>query len=233
MPALMYTLHAQEYAKAISDNVFNAHLERHSMLALMPELKGKTVLDLGCGPGVYAEYFIKQGAKVTACDISEEMIGITKSKLGDELKAYVADLAQGLPEEADNSYDLVVCPLTIHYLNDLGLLFREVQRVLKKDGSFFFSTHHPMVDFEASPSGHYFQRELIIEEWDTVGKPVQVQFYRRPLTELFNVIASSGLFVARLNEGTPSEKMREMAPEHYERLSKNPNFIFLECKKLP
>lgn len=70
----MYTIHAGDYEKAILNNVYNAHLERPSMLSMLPDLKGKSVLDLGCGPGVYAEHFMNHGATVTASDISPDMI---------------------------------------------------------------------------------------------------------------------------------------------------------------
>lgn len=112
-------------------------------------------------------------------------------------------------------------------------LMCDVYRVLKKDGSFFFSTHHPMVHFEPSESNNYFQRERITEEWDTIGQPVQVQFYRRSLTELFQVIADAGMYVAQLHEGQPDAIMKERYPKYYAHLSTRPNFLFMECKKLP
>ncbi|WP_419834924.1 class I SAM-dependent methyltransferase [Endozoicomonas atrinae] len=232
MSAPMYSQYANEYAKAITDNVYNALLERPSMLAMLPELEEKTILDLGCGPGAYVEHFLSQGAHVTASDISPEMVQIVQKRFGDEVTAYVADLSHGLPNEQDASYDLIVCPLTIHYIEDLTPLFTDARRVLKPGGSFFFSTHHPIVDFEVSPSGNYFSRELIVEEWDTIGHPVQVQFYRRSLTELFTAIANAGLCTANLSEGCPAEVMKEVSPESYEHLSRNPNFLFVECKAI-
>ncbi|KEI71892.1 class I SAM-dependent DNA methyltransferase [Endozoicomonas elysicola] len=230
MSAPMYSQYANEYAQAITNNVYNALLERPSMLAMLPELQGKSILDLGCGPGAYVEHFLSQGARVTASDVSPEMVQIVQKKFGDQVTAYVADLSHGLPDEQDSSYDLIVCPLTIHYIEDLSPLFNDARRVLNGGGSFFFSTHHPIVDFEVSPSGNYFSRELIIEEWDTIGHPVQVQFYRRSLTELFNAIANAGLYVAALSEGCPAEAMKDISPESYNHLLNNPNFLFVECK---
>jgi ubiquinone/menaquinone biosynthesis C-methylase UbiE len=227
----MYTLHAGDYEKAILNNVYNAHLERPSMLSMLPDLKGKSVLDLGCGPGVYAEHFMNHGATVTASDISPDMIEIVQKKFGKQLLAYVADSSYGVPNEQDCSYDLVVCSLAIHYIEDLTCLFKDVRRVLKKDGSFHFSTHHPMVDFKSSPSGNYFKRELITEEWNTIGRPVPVQFYRRSLTELFKVISCSNMYVSSLNEGSPSVEMKKISIESYEHLSQKPNFLFIECKQ--
>ena len=100
MSAPMYTLHARDYDKAITNNVYNAHLERPSMLAMLPDLNGKKILDLGCGPGAYTELFLEQGASVTAIDISEEMVDIVKGKFEDNVIAYAADLSKGLPQGA-------------------------------------------------------------------------------------------------------------------------------------
>ena len=230
MTAPMYSRFARKYAAAILDNIYNAHLERPSLLSMLPDLEGQSVLDLGCGPGVYAEYLLSQGAAVTATDISPEMVEIVAEKFGGRVKSYVQDLSHGLPEESDKSYDLVICPLAIHYIEDLGQLFADVRRVLKDTGVFVFSTHHPMNDFQCSPSGNYFKRELIIEEWDTIGQPVEVQFYRRSLTDLFSAVSAAGLYVSELSEGKPSEAMKEISPESYEHLSNNPNFIFLKCQ---
>ena len=66
----MYSEHAAAYAQAIRDNSYNASYDRPSLLALLPELNEMKVLDLGCGPGVYAEILLSRGAEVTAPDWS-------------------------------------------------------------------------------------------------------------------------------------------------------------------
>ena len=226
----MYNEFAREYEKAISDNIYNANLERPSLISMLPELKGKLVLDLGCGPGFYAKHLVDAGAKVTAIDASSKMVDIVRKKLGSKINCYVQDLSCGLPTENNNSYDLVICPLTIHYIDDLTKLFNDIRCVLKGNGTFIFSTHHPLVDFTASPSGNYFKKELIAETWDTLGHPVEVKFYRRSLTDLFGAISSSGMCVDDLYEGKPTEHMKELSSECYKKLSIHPNFIFLKCR---
>lgn len=67
--------------------------------------------------------------------------------------------------------------------------------------------------------------------WDTVGKPLEVTFYRRSLTELTTAISDSGLVISQLSEGKVSEQVKAISPERYEHLSKNPNFIFIKCQK--
>ncbi len=229
MKSPMYNEYAEDYAKGVIDNVYNANYERPSLISMFPPLENKKVLDLGAGPGVYAEYLQKNGAQVTSIDISEKMIEILKGKLGNKVFAYAQDLSIGLPEENNEVYDLVICPLAVHYIEDMTKLFKDIKRVLKKSGEFIFSTHHPLIDFEGSPTGNYFKRELLQETWRSFGKDIEVQFYRRSFTELFKYIKDAGMYVAEFNEGKPSEVMKTLCPLSYEKLSRRPNFIFIKC----
>lgn len=232
MKSEMYTKYADQYALAVEDNIYNAHFERPSLQALLGDIQGTDVLDLGCGSGVYAEYFLtQQASSVTCIDMSEKMIEIVRSKLANSVKAYSQDLSVGLPVERSESVDIIVCPLMLHYIEDLSLLFKEVYRVLRNGGYMVFSTHHPFADFEYSSSGNYFEREQVFQHWGTIGKPVAVSFYRRSLTELISAVTSSGLVVSQISEGEVSEKIKELSPDTYQRLTTRPNFIFVRCHK--
>ncbi|WP_421901045.1 class I SAM-dependent methyltransferase [Maridesulfovibrio sp.] len=228
----LYTTHAYEYGEAIKNNVYNALFERPSLQAMLPNLEGKAVLDLGCASGEHSRHLAKQGAHVTAIDVSQTMIEILQQQSIENLSCYVQDISNGLPAEQDTSFDIVISALTIHYLKDLDLLFTDISRVLKPNGLFIFSTHHPVLDFEASASGNYFKCELITEKWDVIGDPVEVSFYRRPLTELFAAITQAGLCITGLNEGKPQKEIQEFNPAAYKRLSTKPNFLFIECSKI-
>ncbi|WMO17981.1 class I SAM-dependent methyltransferase [Vibrio alginolyticus] len=238
MKSDMYTTFANEYDDVIQDNIYNANLERPTLQSMLPKLVDLSVIDLGCGSGVYAQYLLAQGAaKVTCIDYAKEMVQLVAKKaevagLSNKVEAYAQDLSKGLPNEIDASADLVISPLMVHYLEDLNPLFIDIHRVLKTGGSFVFSTHHPFADFECSKSGNYFERELVQQEWGTVGKPVQVRFYRRSLTEITNALTKNGLVITQISEGEVDEKVKEMDGETYNYLSNNPNFIFIKCQKL-
>ncbi|QDV50275.1 class I SAM-dependent DNA methyltransferase [Gimesia fumaroli] len=228
----MYSDHADDYAAAIRNNSYNAHYERPSLLALLPDLKEKAVIDLGCGPGVYAEYLLSQGARVTAVDRSPEMVALVKQNLGEAVACYEQDLVLGLPQEADGVYNLAICPLAIHYLEDFTPLFRDVRRVLKPGGLFVFSTHHPFVDYPFSPSGNYFLTEKIVDEWDTVGRPVKVEFYRRPLSAIIQPVLEAGMMLVALSEGKPDPQMEQTDPDSFRKLSTEPGFLFVKCQAM-
>lgn len=237
MKSDMYSIFADEYDLAIQDNIYNAHLERPSLKALLPKLAGLNVLDLGCGSGVYAEYLLDQGVNhITAIDYSVDMIRLLKEKIKKrhqqaKVNAYVQDLSKGLVQEKEARFDLVIAPLMVHYLQDLRPLFKDVHRVLKSGGMFVFSAHHPFVDFSSSTQKNYFETEKIQEHWHTLGKPVQVTFYRRPLSDLINAITQNGLTLCQMTEGTVSPVVETMDKKRFDHLSTRPNFLFIQSMK--
>lgn len=229
----MYTKHAGKYAEVVKENIYNALLERPSTLAMLDDVAGKDVIDMGCGPGEYADWFLTHSVnKLTCVDLSYEMVNLVSEKYGDRVNAYVQDIALGLPSEPSESADLIVCSLVLHYIEDLRPVFAEVYRVLKPSGYMVFSTHHPFADFECSASGNYFLREKVEEEWDTVGEPVKVSFFRRSLTEICDAVTASGLHISRVSEGQVDERAKQVSTSTYDYLTKNPNFIFVRCEKL-
>ncbi|ACS79137.1 class I SAM-dependent methyltransferase [Maridesulfovibrio salexigens] len=227
----LYLDYAPEYSEAIKKNIYNALFERPSLQAMLPDLKGKTVLDLGCGSGEHSRHLQSKGANVTAIDISQTMIDLIQKQNQGSLKAYTQDISKGLPNELDESFDVVISGLTIHYIKDLTPLFSDINRVLKKEGKFIFSTHHPVFDLKSSISGNYFEQELITQEWDVIDEPVEVSFYRRPLTELFSAITRADFCVTGLNEGMVQNEIQKLNPATYKRLTTKPCFLFIECTK--
>jgi hypothetical protein len=71
-----YDALAESYAALVDTKPHNAYYERPVTLSLLPDVSGKRVLDAGCGPGVYAEWLVRQGAEVVAVDVNEKMVRI-------------------------------------------------------------------------------------------------------------------------------------------------------------
>lgn len=233
MSSAMYTLKAKAYSNAIKNNVFNAHFERPSLQALLPALKGKQVLDLGAGPGEYADYLLQQQARVVAVDKSAEMVSLLRERFINQtdLKAIQGDALDALYQLDEQDFDLVISPLCLHYVKDIESVFAQIFRVLKPGGLLVFSTHHPMVDYPDSVSGNYFDTEYLTQTWNTLEEDTQVSFYRRPLQDWFLALQKAGLVTLGISEGAPSEALKNTAPDLYTRLKTQPQFIFFKCQK--
>lgn len=107
-----------------------------SHINLQLDIKGKTVLDFGCGAGRWVEYFRNLGAKYVGIDISDEMIALSKSRYPD----IPFDTLKGsiIPLETD-SCDLVFSIAVIQHNRppQQEELLGEITRVLKPNGYLF------------------------------------------------------------------------------------------------
>lgn len=118
-------------------------LEQPRMDAAVGDVRGKEVLDLGCGTGRHALRLAAAGAVVSAVDFSEGMLGEARRKAGARglpIKFVQHDLARRLPFQ-DGAFELTVCGLVLDHVRDVGALFAEMGRVTR--GRIIVSIMHP------------------------------------------------------------------------------------------
>lgn len=115
-----------------------------SLKSMLPDLTGKSVIDLGCGYGWFCRAARELGASdITGVDISEKMLARAAELTADPQIHYQRSDLESLALK-DNSLDLVYSSLALHYLPELDTLFANVQRALKPGGSLVFSMEHPI-----------------------------------------------------------------------------------------
>lgn len=222
--------YSYEHEDIGSYNAYNKYYERPAMLKLLPrEIKGLKVLDAGCAAGWYTQYFLDQGALTTAVDISAKMVEATKRRTKGRAEVLCLDLAKPLPF-ASQSFDVICSSLTLHYLEDWQQTFYELARILKPNGTFIFSVHHPIMDINLTKANNYFQTELLTEQWKRWEKMIDVQFYRRSLAQIINVTIDH-FILEQLIEPTPTQEFQELYPESYQRMLQRPNFLIVKAKK--
>src|SRR4051794_39702395 len=110
---------AADFDRHAVDSAYNAHYDRPAVLSLLGDVAGLDVLDAGCGPGIYLETLLDRGAKVVAFDASASMVALAKARADGRAEVHHLRLDEPLPF-ADRSFDLVVCALAIHYVDDRG-----------------------------------------------------------------------------------------------------------------
>ena len=100
------------------------------------EWKGKKVLEFGCGSGIDAVEFARNGAEVTAVDITDNACKLT-SELSSEtgLPIKVVKITDDILPFAENTFDCVYSYGVLHHIPDVEHWLGELHRVLKKDGT--------------------------------------------------------------------------------------------------
>jgi len=217
------------YAVDNDEGAFNAYYERPATISLIEPVDGLRVLEVGCGGGHLTEWLVERGADVTAFDVSPVMLRLARRRVGDRATFLLADASAPLEFAADNSFDLVVASLVLHYIADWRPVLREFRRVLRSDGAVVCSTHHPTMDWEIG-GGDYFDSRLITQTWRKGGRDFDVTFWRRPLTAITDAVSESGFLIERLVEPRPSDVLRSRDLEVYELLISEPMFLFFRLK---
>ncbi len=138
------------------DKLFNIAAEIkntfHELGSPMPPLlKGCAVVDLGCGSGrdtYLAAQLVGPEGKVIGVEPNAERLSIAQKYLDKEIKQFGyeasnVELYQGVPEDLsfipDNSIDVVISNCTFNLSPDKGAYIREVKRILKPEGEFYFT----------------------------------------------------------------------------------------------
>ncbi|TML62987.1 MAG: class I SAM-dependent methyltransferase [Actinobacteria bacterium] len=121
---------------------------------LCGDVKGKRVLELGCGGAQCSIAFAKQGAIAIGVDFSAEQLAHARQladQEGVKVELHESDVADLAFIRAD-TIDLAFSACALNYVEDLNRVFRQVHRVLKPNAALVFSTNHPaahLIDTDA------------------------------------------------------------------------------------
>lgn len=242
-----YTAHVRNP----NDSIYHAYYEKPGMYNLLPDLKGKRVLSIGCGSGEDSNYLKLQGAaESVGIDISAKLIKIAKQSYSD-CSFEIMDMEQ--LSFHDNSFDFVYSSLAIHYIEDWTKVFQEAYRVLKPKSYFQFSCAHPVrtamvvtddtddqqtrqlaiIKHKQPKSveiiGNYMDRRKLA---DGLGALADVTTWHKPISEMINEANNAGFLVERFLEPKPLEGMKQISERDYIRLNKIPEFIIFRMIKI-
>jgi ubiquinone/menaquinone biosynthesis C-methylase UbiE len=192
-----------------------------ALRAMLPDLQGSRVLDLGCGFGWFCRWAREYGAaEVWGLDISEKMLARAQAMTMSAAITYKrADLDRiELPSE---SYNLVYSSLAFHYLENLERLMAEIHRSLIPGGSLVFSVEHPIYTSPSDPK--WLVNERGYKTWPVDGylnegarstrwlsKTVIKQ--HRTVGTYLNILIQLGFALHRIEEWGPTQEQIESEP---------------------
>ena len=117
---------------------------------LLPNIRDKIVLDLGCGTGKFMQKFYNETTKYYGLDLSSEQLNIAKKKINSNNVEFICCSAENIPLPA-NSIDIIISTWvlgTILETDRRNKVLNEMKRVLKKDGNIYLVENDIGGEFE-------------------------------------------------------------------------------------
>ncbi len=202
-PAAYDDRFAAEYSARNETSLFNAYYERPEMLRLAGDVTGLKVLDAGCGSGPLTQALRARGAIVSGFDLSPAMVDLARARLGADADLRIADLGAHLPYP-DDTFDLVVASLSLHYVEDWASALAELRRVLTPGGRLAVSIIHPTVYAVVYPDADYFALTQYSEDYEYGDETVWMTYWHRPLQDVLNAFIGAGFRINAVTEPPPA-----------------------------
>ncbi|MBZ9796194.1 class I SAM-dependent methyltransferase [Mesorhizobium sp. ES1-4] len=210
-----------------------------ALRAMLPDVAGLRIVDLGCGFGWFCRWAHEQGAgDVLGLDLSEKMLAGARAAGPDTGITYErADLDQlSLPR---GGFDLAYSSLALHYVEDVERLFSTVHQALSPRGRFVFSTEHPIymaptnpgwsIDGEGRktwPVGRYLVEGPRRTDWLAKG----VVKHHRTIGTTLNTLIRTGYTIEHVEEFRPTDAQIAALPDLAEELER-PMFLLVSARR--
>ncbi|HIH88864.1 TPA: class I SAM-dependent methyltransferase [Candidatus Bathyarchaeota archaeon] len=236
---------------------FRDEMNKPAFLAVVGDVKGRRILDIGCGEGNFPRLYAKMGAEVVGVDFSPKMIELARQAEKREKQGieYVVSDAARL-EGVRGKFDAVTCFMALMDIERYRDAIREAANILNDRGRFIFCITHPCFEYgkcldreplakwvhveedKSGDAGHlevtdYFQPGVSEVIWDMerLVKPFKTTSFHRTLTDYFDALADGGFVVSRLVEAKPTQSGVSKYPS-LRKHAKIPHSITIEARKI-
>lgn len=214
--------------------------EWHELKKMLPEFKGKKVLDLGCGFGWHCKYAVEEGANlVIGIDVSEKMLQKARQINSSDKIIYQQKAIEDY-EYAENTFDVIISSLAFHYVEDFNEICKKMYQSLKENGKLIFSIEHPIFTAQGKeewiynekgeiqhwPVDYYFKEG--IRKTKFLGE--EVTKYHRTLTSYVNTLLETGFNIEKVIEPKLSSEMLAQIPQMEEEL-RRPMMLLIAVTK--
>ncbi|XWY20573.1 class I SAM-dependent methyltransferase [Bisgaard Taxon 45] len=225
----------------------NEVVEKPTMLSLLPDLRNKKLLDLGCGTGGHLQLYLQRHARfVVGIDLSQTMLQQAAHDLAKLCQNQPRFALHQLPMEqladfAETDFDVITSSFAFHYVQDFAQLLQAIYQKLKPNGYLIFSQEHPIVTcYQEGERWEKDQQKRQVAyrlnyyrdegERDRNWFKQPFKTYHRTTATLINQLIQAGFQIEQM-----AEPMLADQPEwqqEFKDLQHRPVLLFLKAKKI-
>jgi len=230
-----------------SGHYFHEHVILPNLKKLLDPKPGESVLDIGCGQGVYART-LHHAVDYIGVDLSKELIKeAIKYTKNSKHKFYVSDVTKAIPVP-EQSIDHAVSILALQNMRDAANTIANIAMSLKVNGDFIFILNHPSFRIPRQSSwGKDESQKLEYRRVNRYLSPLEIPInahpgladspltwsYHQPLEYYVKALKDSGMMITDLEEWTSDKvSIGKSARAENRARSEFPMFMVIKAKKL-
>jgi len=206
------------------------------------DIKGKIVLETGCGDGFFIPNLLKKKPrKIIGIDISKYLLKYAEDKFGKRknVEFYQMDLTKKLNFKSA-LFDVIVSYNVLQEIKNISTPLKEMARVLKMGGELIISITHPLYHLfisgletrKKSPLENLKRYPLTEPIHSSAIKGFENSFvvYRKPISLYVNEVIKNGLKIIEMKDIIVSKKVGKLSRKHKKRIGV-PIFLLFKVKK--
>ena len=218
---------------------------------MLPNIKGKSIIDLGCGTGRFT--FLLEAEEpdvITGIDLSERMLDIARNKAQRNNSTAIFEKRDlnNLDLLKMSKVDFIFSSTTFHYILDLDTLFYKLFNLLNEEGSCIITLMNPVytAGYPIDKRGifpsdedwniRYLDKSLrsYIQPWieynDSIDNYLSSS-YHHTFSDYFNAIIKAGFHILQVEEPAPPLEWKERLYNRYDSFIQTPSFLILKLAK--
>lgn len=166
-------------------------------------VRGRNVLEIGCGTGKNTEWLAHESQTVLAMDFSEGMLSRARARVTASNVRFIAHDVRGSWPVPAKSMDVVTCNLVLEHVRALSPIFDEAVRVLRDGGQLFISELHPFRQLLGGQARFTHEQS---------GEATFVPAFRHTVSEFINAGLAAGLRLRSMGEQIEDGAPADVAP---------------------
>lgn len=164
-------------------------LEAAAIRETLQNISFANCLEIGCGTGKNTSWLITKANKITAVDLSEEMLKKAQEKVSEnEIQFIQADINKEWTF-TNEKFDLVTFSLVLEHIENLENIFEKAAHALKPEGYIYIGELHPFKQYTGSKA-----------RFETPEGVQVVQCFNHNISDFINAAKKYGLRIVEINE---------------------------------
>lgn len=139
-----YDLWASQYD---TNNNRTRDLEALALRESLAKLVFRSCLEIGCGTGKNTVWLVEKAIRVTAVDLSDEMLALARQKITSDNVSFLQSDITAPWSFRNRQYDLVTFSLVLEHIQNLDHVFKEASEALSSPGYVYVGELHPFKQY--------------------------------------------------------------------------------------